>query len=475
VATDPTYYVPARKLGRLRKDVTRAAYGNALLCTSWGVLYMYYGDFLQSLGLLVAVGVSLAFVQSVKVSSKNQIDLFTLLLIGVSVLVIGLVLPLGPPLLSYFLPLTYVLVSLSNSKYLIFKVLGASLSYIFLKWMLGWDELLSIETPVRHTLALSTLIVSIISWISVDRVRRRMASNMLHLRASTREIDAQKSVIAGQQAKLIATNRSLQQITSRLAHQAKTEKKLTQDLLERTEDQQSMVHAIHNDLKEPLRNIISFTQLIERKISDIPDASKAMEYLAFAKDGGTRMKAMLDDLIRYTEDVEEEKVIVDLNTLILKLKVDLADALHRSSGVVEAAELPVVLGFPTKMRQLFQNLISNSLKFSKIDLPPIIKIYAEHSGYGTITIKIEDNGIGIPESQLDTVFKLFSRANNSSEVVGSGVGLSLCKKICLQHGAEITIESKLGQGSCFTIKGLELARPASKSLCPSKIAQDASQ
>ncbi|MFK8056426.1 MAG: ATP-binding protein [Saprospiraceae bacterium] len=452
----------------MRKHFSQAAFGNVVLCGAWGALYMFYGDYLQSIGLWIAAGLSYAFMLKLKSCSIFQMQILSLKLFGATVLLVSLVFPLGPVLLSYFLPLTQVFFSLSKKRSNALIIIGAALLFPIAKWILGWDTLLLVETPVKHALAICTVVASAMAWLSVDGARRHMDSYMLKLRASHKEIDEQNGVIAAQQEKIAGTNRGLELITERLAVQASREELMTQDLLEKTDDQQCMVHAIHHDLKEPLRNIVSFTQLIERKLSTRPEALKAIEYLAFAKDGGNRMTEMLDDLLRYTKDVDEEMVEVDLERLISQLNVDLADTIQRNSGNVNTEDLPVVIGLPTQMRQLFQNLISNALKFSKEEENPVIHITHEYVGNDNVNIHVFDNGIGIPKSQMESVFKLFNRADNSISYKGSGVGLSLCKKICLRHGADIVVKSALNVGSTFSILGLELAVPGFESVLKEK-------
>lgn len=119
-------------------------------------------------------------------------------------------------------------------------------------------------------------------------------------------------------------------------------------------------------------------------------------------------------------------------------------------------------------------MISNALKFSKENEFPIVQVTAEFEVPRKVNVRVSDNGIGIPDSQLESVFKLFSRANNSFSFSGAGIGLSLCKKICLKHGADLVVESEINVGSVFSILGLELDGKGSPSVFDVEIVDHAS-
>jgi signal transduction histidine kinase len=116
------------------------------------------------------------------------------------------------------------------------------------------------------------------------------------------------------------------------------------------------------------------------------------------------------------------------------------------------ADLPTLQAEPSQMRQLFQNLLSNALKFHREGVPPVVKVYTAPASPETIEIRVEDNGIGFDDAYLEKVFQPFTRLHGRSEYEGSGIGLAVCRKIMERHGGSLTAASQEGQGSTFIIK-----------------------
>ena len=146
--------------------------------------------------------------------------------------------------------------------------------------------------------------------------------------------------------------------------------------------------------------------------------------------------------------------MVDCNQIMSDVLADMADSIERSNSIIRFEKLPVLNGFETELRQLFQNLINNAVKFRKKEVHPEIKISAE-SLPDAWRFSIEDNGIGIAEKDREKVFTIFKRMHNRHEYEGTGIGLAHCKKIVEMHGGKIWVESTIGQGSkfIFTIPG----------------------
>jgi len=204
--------------------------------------------------------------------------------------------------------------------------------------------------------------------------------------------------------------------------------------------------------KRQLRGIVSFSQLIHRKLQKREEANGVQEYLGYAIDGGQRMAKMLDDLLLYSKNNHSEVPhTVDLSILLAEVQDDLYDLIERSSAVINVGELPSIIGFETQLKQLFQNLLSNALKFRTKEENPHISIRAvKQHELGYLNIEVQDNGVGIPVNQLDKVFGLFNRAHEGSGYEGSGVGLALCRRIAISHGATLTVKSELGVGTTFS-------------------------
>ncbi len=203
-----------------------------------------------------------------------------------------------------------------------------------------------------------------------------------------------------------------------------------------------------HDLKSPLRNIISFLNLIERKVRQQPDP-QLLEYLKFATDSARQMHQLILDVLEFSRvnQDEVETATVDLNdTLILALR-NLKEEMSQKQAVVEASRLPTVHANSVYMLQLLQNFISNGIKYNESRIP-LIQIGAEDKGTH-YQFFVRDNGIGIPAEFHDQVFEMFKRLHTREQYQGTGIGLALCKKIVHKFGGEIWLESAPGQGTTF--------------------------
>jgi light-regulated signal transduction histidine kinase (bacteriophytochrome) len=125
--------------------------------------------------------------------------------------------------------------------------------------------------------------------------------------------------------------------------------------------------------------------------------------------------------------------------------------LEETGGSVDVGALPVLQADPLQMRRLFQNLISNSLKFHRNDLPPSIRIVSEAATEGAYTIRVEDNGIGFEPGQEERIFKVFHRLHGRGEYEGAGIGLAVCRRIAERHGGELRAEGRPGEGAVFIL------------------------
>lgn len=207
-----------------------------------------------------------------------------------------------------------------------------------------------------------------------------------------------------------------------------------------------------HDMREPLRSIGAFSSLLQRRQGDKLDDS-GKEYLGFIREAVDRMSALLTDLLDYSKiNSQQETEWIDMKGIIQTVKSNLNHQLMTTEGeiVVERRGIPYLDAVPTQMMQLFQNLISNSLKFRKPDVKPVVQVagYAQDGGQ---VITIKDNGIGIDPKYKEKVFGMFSRLNNKEKFEGTGIGLATCKKIVQQHGGKIWVESEEGKGSTFFI------------------------
>lgn len=219
-----------------------------------------------------------------------------------------------------------------------------------------------------------------------------------------------------------------------------------QQLLASNQDLKQYASIVSHDLKEPLRTVGSFTQLLLRRHENNFDGP-SKDYANFIVDAVSRMSRLLDDLLSFTRlnrkmEVEE----TDLNQILELVKHNLRHQFETTSGAIYSPNLPTLSVNKQQFIQVFQNLISNGLKFRRDDINPIIKIeYYETEQRHQFFF--HDNGIGIPHEYQEKIFSLFQRLHARDAYEGSGVGLSICRRVLQNHGGEIWLEPVHGIGT----------------------------
>lgn len=214
-----------------------------------------------------------------------------------------------------------------------------------------------------------------------------------------------------------------------------------------------------HDLQEPLRKIMAFGDRLKEKCSDALD-EKGRDYLARMGSAASRMQHLIQGLLMFSRVTTKGQpfVSVDLSGVVKEVLSDMEIRIQEAKGRVEIKNLPVVSADPLQMRQLIQNLISNALKFSKQDESPVVKVSgstvvgqmkSQDSAFYEITV--EDNGIGFDQKYADRIFGMFQRLHGRTEYEGTGIGLTVCKKIVERHGGNIAVQSVAGAGAKFTI------------------------
>ncbi len=228
-----------------------------------------------------------------------------------------------------------------------------------------------------------------------------------------------------------------------------TERHAAREALERSNAElQQFAYVASHDLQEPLRMVVSFLQLLDRRLGDTLD-ERARRFLDYAVDGGQRMQKLIHDLLAFSrvQTHGDDPEAVDLAGVMRSAMRNLEATVVEVGGEVHWDEMPTVHGDRSQLVQLMQNLVGNALKFHRDETPRV-----EVSGSDDIDgwhISVADNGIGIPSEHAERIFEVFQRLHGRGAYPGTGIGLAICKRIVERHGGRIWVESAPGAGSTF--------------------------
>ena len=218
------------------------------------------------------------------------------------------------------------------------------------------------------------------------------------------------------------------------------------------EELASFNFTVSHDFQEPLRKIITFGDRLKIEM-DGHLSDKGEYYIERMQVSAGRLQTLIDDLLLYSKLERKDSHFepLDLGKIIEEVVDDLEIQINESDAVVKVGQLPTIEADAPWMRQLFQNLISNALKFHKEGEPPVVIINSRREDRGLWTITVEDNGIGFDEKYAGKIFKPFQRLHGRSEYEGSGIGLAICKKIMERQGGSIRVKSQPQKGTAFFI------------------------
>ena len=223
----------------------------------------------------------------------------------------------------------------------------------------------------------------------------------------------------------------------------------TEALTRSNKELEMFAYITSHDLQEPLRMITSYLQLIEKRYFQNLDED-GKEFIAFAVEGAKRMQTLINDLLKYSRVGTKAKEFapVDCNQVLADTLNNLEIAIVESQSRITSDKLPTVTGDETQLRQLFQNLVGNAVKF-RGEKPPAIHVGVVSTDHYW-EFSIRDNGIGIEPKYFERIFQVFQRLHGRNEYSGNGIGLAVCKRIVERHGGEIKVASIPGEGTTFT-------------------------
>jgi light-regulated signal transduction histidine kinase (bacteriophytochrome) len=253
----------------------------------------------------------------------------------------------------------------------------------------------------------------------------------------------------GEKSKVEAANAELRrEIDERLEAERELRDK-TEALARSNADLEQFAYVASHDLQEPLRMVSSYVQLFEKRFAGQVD-EQADKYIRYAVEGAKRMQSLIAGLLEYSRvgRLEEPFGTVDTNLALDQALSNLRSAIEESHAKVTRGPLPTLTGNADRIAQVFQNLLGNALKFRRPDQPATIHVSAVPQRTEWV-FAIEDNGIGIDSQYLERIFVIFQRLHTRAEYPGTGIGLSICKKVIERHGGRIWVESRIGEGSKF--------------------------
>ncbi|ARK12851.1 GAF domain-containing sensor histidine kinase [Fibrivirga algicola] len=238
-----------------------------------------------------------------------------------------------------------------------------------------------------------------------------------------------------------------------------------QDLQRSNDNLQRFAYVASHDLQEPLRKIQSFGDLLKNQYqSELGDGVDLLERMQGA---AARMSTLIRDLLTFSRIATQPSIAgqVPLTDVIDQVLIDLEMRIQESEAQISCAPLPVVAGDATQLGQLFQNLLSNALKFQKSGERPLIRIHSQHvlasglpasihparSVRSYYRIDVRDNGIGFEQKYVDRIFQVFQRLHGKGQYVGTGIGLAICEKVATNHGGAMSASSEPGQGATFSV------------------------
>jgi signal transduction histidine kinase len=288
-------------------------------------------------------------------------------------------------------------------------------------------------------------VILIAVFLSASISRPILELDAVAARAAAGDMDQQ--IDLGLRDELGTLARSFDTMLANLRERTQALARSNADLERSNVDLEEFGYAVSHDLKEPLRSVSGFLELLKRRAGAKLD-DKANDYVDRSLAGAERMRLLIEDLLAYARVSTGPRALqaVDLNQVVRDVLGGLEQSIEESGARIEVGELPVLQAERALLSAVFQNLIANAIKFRREQ--PVIRIDAREED-GQWQLSVKDNGIGIDAAQFDRVFQVFQRLHGKDEYPGTGIGLAVCKKIVERHGGRIWLESTPGAGTTF--------------------------
>ncbi len=265
---------------------------------------------------------------------------------------------------------------------------------------------------------------------------------------------------SSEEIKLIKTSANFAALAIQNYNAQNNLKNYAEELERSNKDLRDFAQIASHDLQEPLRKISIFSDRLQAAKSHLSE--QQLDDLSKMGNAAERMQTLIDDLLQFSQINSSGKPFqkVDLADIASDVIEDLEVQIHETRGEIKQGHLPTIEADPFQMRQLFQNLIGNALKYHRPNIPPVVYLSSQSNENRSYTIFVQDNGIGLDTKFSEKIFIPLERLHGRTSYEGTGIGLAICKKIVTRHGGKISVTSQIGEGSNFTIT-LPKRQPAS--------------
>ncbi|MEV6717785.1 ATP-binding protein [Lentzea sp. NPDC051208] len=299
-------------------------------------------------------------------------------------------------------------------------------------------------------IGMGVLLVVVICGLSV-LLHRLLVAPLANLAAHTRQVasgDFEHEIDADGPLETVMLGEDVNGMRRRIVQELEALDQRSAELQRSNAELEQFAYVASHDLQEPLRKVASFCQLLQRRYGGQLD-ERADQYIDFAVDGAKRMQGLINDLLAFSRvgRITRERTMIDLDELVSQVVENFSDRIEETGATIVVGDLPSVRGEATLLSAVFQNLISNALKFRGSSAPEVT-IEAERDGE-VWKFSVRDNGIGIEPEYSDRIFVIFQRLHPKDAYPGTGIGLAMCRKIVEYHGGTIWLKTDVDSGTQF--------------------------